>query len=112
MFKFCANSNEDVSYQLIRLIEENPIVSQRQLALKLGISLGKVNFYIKMLKSVGWITSVSCKNEDKVRTAYTLTMRGRKGKKGLALRSLQSKKTYLNQLLKEICDLQEEIFRM
>ncbi|MGB5260841.1 MAG: winged helix-turn-helix transcriptional regulator, partial [Gammaproteobacteria bacterium] len=36
--------NEEISYRLFRLIEENPDISQRELAKTMGISLGKANY--------------------------------------------------------------------
>ena len=40
---------------VLQLIHEDPKISQRKIANKLGLSLGKVNYCIKSLSKVGFI---------------------------------------------------------
>ena len=47
--------NEEISYKLFKLIEEDPDISQRELAKEMGISLGKTNYCIKGLMDKGWL---------------------------------------------------------
>ncbi len=46
---------DEVRYRILLLIEEDPAISQRDLAAKLGISLGKANFCLKALIDKGVI---------------------------------------------------------
>jgi DNA-binding Lrp family transcriptional regulator len=45
----------DVHFKLMRLLEANPEMSQRDLARELGVSLGKVNYCLQALIKKGWI---------------------------------------------------------
>ena len=40
---------EDTHYQVLKILEQNPQISQRELARELGVSLGKVNYCLKAL---------------------------------------------------------------
>ena len=62
---------------LLHLIEKNPNISQRALAKKSGLSLGKVNYCIKALVKIGCIKMNNFKNSDsKLKYFYLLTPRG------------------------------------
>ena len=41
--------NSEIDLELLRNIEENPNLTQRQMANLLGVSLGKTNYLIKAL---------------------------------------------------------------
>ena len=45
----------EIDLKLLKLLEENPAPSQRQLADRLGISLGKTNYCLKALKDKGLV---------------------------------------------------------
>ena len=47
--------NSDFEYRLIKLLQENPEITQRKLATELGISLGKTHYLIKQLVLKGWL---------------------------------------------------------
>ena len=69
--------NDELSLKIIRLIEANPSISQRQIAQELGISLGGVNYCLKALMEVGWVKMDNfAKSEKKLRYLYILTPRG------------------------------------
>ena len=62
---------------LLHLIEKNPNISQRALAKKSGLSLGKVNYCIKALVKIGYIKINNFKNSDsKLNYVYLLTPSG------------------------------------
>ena len=68
---------EDAHYTLLRTIEQNPGMSQRDLARTLGISLGKTNYCLKALVGKGWVKMDNfSRNPDKLKYAYLLTPRG------------------------------------
>lgn len=46
---------EEMSYWVMRLLQENPDLTQRELAEKLGVSVGGVNYCLKALVDKGWV---------------------------------------------------------
>ena len=48
-------TQEDTRYRVMSLLAENPDLTQRELAQKLGISLGGVNYCLSALMEKGWI---------------------------------------------------------
>ncbi len=45
---------EDTHYQVLKILEQNPQISQRELANEMGVSLGKVNYCLKALSTRVW----------------------------------------------------------
>jgi EPS-associated MarR family transcriptional regulator len=104
--------NDETRYQLIRLIEENPNISQRELANRLGISLGKVNYCLRALINVGWVKAGNfVRSDNKMRYAYMLTPAGIKEKAQITARFLKKKQAQYQQLKTEIARLQQELER-
>ena len=101
---------EDAHYTLLRTIEQNPGMSQRDLARTLGISLGKTNYCLKALVGKGWVKMDNfSRNPDKLKYAYLLTPRGMKAKAGLTARFLQRKLAEYEALEAEIERLRAEV---
>lgn len=46
---------EETAYRVMRLLEENPDLTQRELAEKLGVSVGRVNYYLRALVGKGLV---------------------------------------------------------
>ena len=46
---------QEIRYRLLKLLAKEPKTSQREIAEKMGISLGKVNYCITELAAKGWI---------------------------------------------------------
>jgi len=64
-------------YRVMKLIEENPEISQRELARELGLSLGKVNYCLKAFIAKGFVKVDNFRRSDNKRAyAYLLTPRG------------------------------------
>lgn len=102
--------NDETRYQLIRLIEENPNISQRELANRLGISLGKVNYCLRALINVGWVKAGNfVRSDNKMRYAYMLTPAGLSEKTKIAARFLQKKQAQYELLKIEIARLKSEL---
>jgi predicted transcriptional regulator len=55
----------------MRLIEATREMSQRDVARELGISLDRVNYYLKALVKKGWVKVVNFKNSQN-KAAYTV----------------------------------------
>jgi EPS-associated MarR family transcriptional regulator len=95
--------SEEMRYKLMRLLEDNPGMSQRDVARELGISLGKVNYCLQALMRKGWIKAANFKNsQNKAAYMYLLTPHGVEQKASLALEYLQIK-------MREYENLREEI---
>jgi len=94
---------EEVRYKLLKLLEPNPQLSQREVAQALGISLGKVNYCLKALADKGWIKASNFKNSrNKAAYAYLLTPRGFEEKARVTARFLQTKMREYEALKHEI----------
>ena len=72
-----AEMREDARFRVLRLIEERPDLSQRQIADELGISLGSVNYCLKGLVEKGMVKIRNFRSSrNKMGYAYLLTPRG------------------------------------
>ena len=102
----------DTHYSLLKILSEDPELPQRNLAQKLGISLGKVNFCLSDLVAKGWIKVQRFKNaRNKVTYAYLLTPRGVEQKARLTVHFLKCKMEEYERLRVEIAELSQELER-
>jgi EPS-associated MarR family transcriptional regulator len=100
---------DEMRYKLMRLLERNPGMSQRDAARALGVSLGKVNYCVQALMQVGWIKAANFKNsQNKAAYMYLLTPRGVEEKAKLTLRFLQIKVREYELLRAEIKEMRRE----
>ncbi|WP_295719117.1 MarR family EPS-associated transcriptional regulator [uncultured Halovibrio sp.] len=97
-------------YQLLRALEHNPNLSQRQLATELGYSLGKLNYCLKALKEKGWVKAENFRNsQNKSAYFYQLTPAGVTEKARVTRRFLQRKLEEHQQIEQEIEALKQEV---
>ncbi|MEM1111403.1 MAG: MarR family EPS-associated transcriptional regulator [Pseudomonadota bacterium] len=102
--------NEESHYKLLKLLEENPEASQRDMAAALGVSLGKVNYCLKALIERGHVKAGNFKNSDnKAAYLYLLTPKGVKAKASITVRYLQRKLDEYESLKTEIAELKREV---
>jgi EPS-associated MarR family transcriptional regulator len=84
--------DDSTRYMLLRILEKNPKLSQRELADEIGFSLGKTNYCIKALIDKGWIKVRSFRNSRSKRAyLYVLTPSGI-GEKARVTRSFLAQK--------------------
>jgi EPS-associated MarR family transcriptional regulator len=96
--------------KVLRSIEENPEITQRELAQELGVSLGKVNYCLKALVQKGWVKASNFKNSNnKSAYAYLLTPKGIERKAQITARYLRRKIDEYEVLRKEIETLRREV---
>lgn len=101
---------DEITYKLLKSIEENPSQSQRQLSKSLGVSLGKLNYCIKALIDKGLVKAHNFRNNpDKKDYLYLLTPQGVDEKAKVTMRFLKRKMAEYELLEKEIAGLREEI---
>jgi len=99
-------------FRLMRLIEQNPQVSQREIADQLGVSLGGINYCIKALVERGYVkVSNFTENPDKFGYAYLLTPSGIAAKATLTGQFLKRKLAEYDALKAEIESLQTKPLR-
>ena len=104
--------SEEVRYKLLKLLEPNPHMSQREVARKLGVSLGKANYCLRALVDKGWIKASNFKNsKNKTAYMYLLTPRGIEAKARVTTRFLQSKMREYEDLRAEIEQMRDEVSR-
>lgn len=102
--------DEESHLRIMRLIEASPALSQRELAMALGVSLGKVNYLLKALIEKGAIKASNFRRSDnKLAYAYLLTPNGVAQKAALTARFLRRKLAEYESLKREIEQLQDEV---
>ena len=103
-------SSDEIHYRLLKLLEDRPELSQRELSRILGVSLGKTNYCVRALMAKGWIKARNFKNSrNKMAYAYLLTPQGIRAKTRVAQQFLERKKVEYEALKKEIEDLQADL---
>ena len=103
-------NDTDLKYRALKILENQANLTQRQLAKKLGISLGKAHYLIKSLIDVGWVKFENFQRSDrKLSYAYILTPKGIVEKSAITTKFLLRKQNEYNELQKEIAQLQEEV---
>ena len=101
---------EDNHLKVLRLLQANPHLSQRELAEALGVSLGKTNYCLKALLGKGFVKMQSFnKSQNKLAYAYLLTPDGITEKAGLTVRFLARKVAEYESLTLEIAALKSEV---
>jgi len=99
----------DTHYKLMRLLEANPGMSQRDAARELGVSLGKVNYCLRALIRRGWVKATNFKNsQNKAAYLYVLTPQGLRSKATLTVRYLQERVLEYEALRVEIEEMRRE----
>ncbi len=101
---------EENHLKVLRLLEANPQMSQRDLSVALGASLGKTNYCLKALLTKGFIKVQRFrKSPNKLAYAYLLTPFGMAQKAVLTVRFLERKLAEYDSLALEIRALRSEM---
>ena len=102
--------SEDAHLRVLHLLQQQPELSQRQLAERLGVSLGKTNYLLRALLEKGSIKARNFRNsQNKMAYAYFLTPQGLAQKTAMAQGYLHRKTVEYEALRSEIESLQQEI---
>ena len=89
--------------QVLKLLQANPSLSQRQLAAEMGVSLGKANYLLRALVEKGLVKLGNfSKNPNKGKYAYILTPAGMEEKTRIALAFLKRKEAEFEAIKREI----------
>lgn len=95
---------------MLRLLQQDPRSSQRELAQAMGISLGKVNYCLKALVEKGFIKLGNFRRSDNKRAyAYVLTPAGLEEKTRIVVAFLKRKEVEFDAIQQEINELRREL---
>ena len=101
---------EDVRFRLLWALEADPGLSQRDLAQRVGVSLGAVNGLVNGLIETGLVQIRNAEQEPgRFRFAYVLTRKGKAAKTRQAGRFLERRRAELQALGREIEALEAEL---
>ena len=105
--------NDETHYRLLKLLEANPEISQRELADAMGVSLGKINYCLRAVIERGWIKAKNfTKSQNKRAYAYYLTPKGVTEKAKVTVRFLKLKLDEYQDLTLQIEQLKQEVKQM
>lgn len=104
--------SDELRYKLLRLLEQQPQLSQRALAQELGLSLGKANYCLQALIAKGLVKARNFRNsQNKTAYMYYLTPKGIEDKASVTLRFLKTRIAEYEQLKAEIEALRRDAER-
>lgn len=100
---------DEIAYKLLKLIESEPHLSQREIAQEMGVSLGKTNYCLKALVDKGFIKLQNFYNSKKKTSyIYFLTPQGIEEKAAVTYRFLRRKINEYEDIKQEIESLKIE----
>lgn len=105
-----ASRRESLDFELLHLIETEPGLSQREISVRLGISVGKVNYCLKGLADKGAVKLDNfCSSKAKLRYVYVLTPKGIAQRIALTQRFLRRKLEEYERLKRQIEALKNDL---
>lgn len=104
--------SDELRYKILRLLAQQPQISQRALASELGLSLGKANYCMQALVEKGLLKARNFRNsENKIAYMYYLTPKGMEAKARVTVRFLKVRMAEYEQLKAEIETLRRDAER-
>lgn len=101
---------EDFYYRLLKRLAQEPAATQRIIAARMGVSVGKVNYCLRALVDKGWVKAANFRRSDnKWAYTYVLTTSGAVAKLRLARGFLARKVIEFEALQSEIEVLRREL---
>ena len=101
---------EDAKFRVFQIINENPQMTTREIAQKVGISNGSAYYLLTSLIDMGYIKLSNFKDSSqKIKYSYLLTPKGIREKSLVTSKFLVSKKQEYELLSKEIIDLERDL---
>ncbi len=103
-------AQEEACFQILRLLHHNPELTQRELGVQVGISLGAVNYCLKALTAKGLVKASNFRaSRNKSRYAYFLTPAGIAQKSEMTARFLRLKIAEYHRIKEQIDALSDEM---
>ena len=96
--------NKEDHFEVLRHVQKKPVASQRELAEKLGFSLGKLNYCLKALKKKGLVKIQNFqKKSNKIKyLQYVITPKGISERTKLTINYMKKKMLEYDELKKEL----------
>jgi len=108
-----AKLQEDTYFRVMRILQKNPDLTQRELAERLGISVGGLNYCLKALMEKGLVKMKNfAHSKNKFGYVYVLTPTGMADKAAITHRFLQRKMDEYEALKAEIEILRSEVSKL
>lgn len=106
--------DDDISLAILRTLERQPDISQRELATQMGVSLGKANYCLRALIEKGCVKLENFRrSNNKLAYAYILTPRGIEEKARVTHAFLRRKEAEYEHIRQEIevlrCEVATEV---
>lgn len=102
--------DDETRYHLLRLLEQDPALSQRRLARELGVSVGKINYCLRALLEKGLVKAANFRSSDnKHAYLYQLTPHGLAEKSRVTRAFLVRKVAEYKEIEREIAVLRREL---
>ena len=100
---------DEYRYKILKVLEVNPEISQRDMARELGVSLGRTKFCLKALIERGLLKATNFRNSsNKLAYMYLLTPKGIEEKSVITARFLKIKMQEYAVLEAEIEELRRD----
>ena len=100
----------EYDYRILEKLEQQPDISQRQLAEHLGVSVGKANFVLSALIERGLVKAENFKNSNnKAGYLYLLTPQGVSEKVSITARFLKHKQAEYDRIKADIAAIQKSM---
>ena len=104
------DTNLEYDYRILEKLEDQPDISQRELAEHLGVSVGKANFVLGALIDRGLVKAENFKkSNNKAGYLYLLTPKGLTEKVAITARFLHRKQAEYDRLKAEIEQLEAKL---
>ena len=106
-------SPEEVHYRLMQILTRDPSMTQRELAKKMGVSVGKINYCLRALIEKGYIKiGAFHRSPDRSAHRYLLTPSGIQAKAWATAQFLRRKKEEYEAIRAEISALECELAKL
>ena len=101
---------QELHFRVMRLLEDDPSISTREIAQKIRISNGAAYYCVTALVDKGFVKLKNfTRSKSKAKYIYELTPRGIRAKAALTVQFLERKRNEYQQLRAEINRLESEI---
>jgi len=101
---------QEIRYKLLKLLASEPNLSQREMAGRMGISLGKTNYVLTELANKDIIKIKRFKSaRDKIPYTYMLTPHGLEEKARITLKFLKRKLSEYEEIKQQIKNIAKEV---
>ena len=105
-----AKMQEDTHFRILRILQENPDLTQRELAEMLGMSVGGLNYCLNALIEKGIVKMQNFSNsKNKFKYVYLITPHGIAEKVAMTSRFLERKMAEYDALKVEIESLKKDV---